>query len=120
MLLETIKNVLFLVVHEEDRMGLSVELTDCNGKILDRVEDPKNFLHRALPSMSEGTQSILAKVDWYGDTYFNYLQIRQFLEEWNVLTRSALTEEEKKLVENIKRLALTCQSDRGMLRFIGD
>ena len=101
-------------------MGLSVELMDFNGTILSRVDDPRNFLHRALPPMSEESQSVLAKIDWYGDTYFNYLQMKQFLQEWSGQITSVVSTEDEELLENIKNMALICQRDCGLLRFVGD
>lgn len=62
-------------------MGLSAALTDCNGAIIDRIDDPKNFLHKLLRPADYASDGVLAKIDWYGDTYFNYLQIKQFLED---------------------------------------
>ena len=101
-------------------MGLSTALTDCNGKILERVDDPKNLLHRLLPPADEASGSVLAKIDWYGDTYFNYLQIKRFLEEWDQLEKRAKSPEEKPLIEGVRRLAVQSQKDRGLLRFIAD
>ena len=60
-------------------MGLDIVLTDFNGESLESVGDPKNFLHRLLPPGDEASESVLAKIDWYGDTYFNYIQIKWFL-----------------------------------------
>jgi hypothetical protein len=101
-------------------MGLGIVLTDCNGKFLERVDDPKNFLHKLLPPGDEASESVLAKIDWYGDTYFNYLQIKRFLEEWDQLGHRAKTPEENELVDGVRRLATRCREDRSLLRFIGD
>lgn len=101
-------------------MGLSVVLLDCNGKVLDRIDDPRNFLHKLLPPADEGSQGVLSKIDWYGDTYFNYLQIRSFLAEWASLMKRARSAEEQTLVTKIKELASLCEKDRDILRFIGD
>ena len=100
-------------------MGLSVLLLDCRGEVLERVDDTKNFLHKAVSSDDE-SQSVLAKIDWYGDTYFNYLQMRQFLNEWRALEQLAQTPEERALVDSIRTFAIRCQNGRGLLRFIGD
>jgi hypothetical protein len=101
-------------------MGLGIELTDSNGKILERVDDPRNFLHRLLPPASEASGCVLAKIDWYGDTYFNYVQIKGLLEEWGQLEERAESPEESALVDGVRRLAVQCQKDRGLLWFIGD
>jgi hypothetical protein len=101
-------------------MGLSMVLLDCNGQMLDRIDDPRNFLHKLLPPADEESQGVLSKIDWYGDTYFNYLQMRNFLTEWALLMKRAQSAEEQALVTKIKELASRCQKDRDTLRFIGD
>ena len=101
-------------------MGLDIVLTDCNGEPMESIGDPKNFLHKVLPPADEAPDSVLAKIDWYGDTYFNYLQIKRFLEEWDQLEQRAESSEEKALIVAVRRLAVRCQNDRGLLRFIGD
>lgn len=100
-------------------MGLSIVQTDCNGKFLETVHDPHNFLHRLLIP-DDATDNVLAKIDWYGDTYFNYLQIPRFLEEWNQLEKRAKSSEEKALIDDVRRLAVKAYTDRGLLRFVGD
>jgi hypothetical protein len=101
-------------------MGLNIVLTDCNGEPMESIDDPKNFLHKLLPPADEASDSVLAKIDWYGDTYLNYLQIKRFLEEWDQLEQRAESSEEKALIVALRRLAVRCQNDRGLLRFIGD
>ena len=101
-------------------MGLGIALVDFRGEILDRVDDTKNSLHKLLPSVDEQSESILAKIDWYGDTYFNYLQMKRFLTEWQQLTERARSTEEQALVTTVANLARRCQSDRNILRFVGD
>ena len=101
-------------------MGLGVALVNFRGEILDRVDDPKNFLHRLLPPADEDADSLLSKVDWYGDTYFNHLQMQHFLTEWDQLARRAQTPEEQALVAGVRNLAVLCQNDVTVLRFIGD
>jgi hypothetical protein len=101
-------------------MGLSIILADCNGELIERLDDPKNVLHKLLPASSETSSAALAKIDWYGDTYFNYLQMMQFLGEWDQLERRAESSQEKAVVSGVRQLAMRCQKDRGLLRFIGD
>jgi len=101
-------------------MGLNIVVTDYTGETFEKIDDPKNILHRLLPPSDEESASLLAKIDWYGDTYFNYLQMRRFLGEWDQLEQRAQTPEENELVEGVRRLAERCQQDRSLLRFIGD
>jgi hypothetical protein len=92
-------------------------VTDYTGEEFDRIADPRNILHKLLPQSDEG---LLEKIDWYGDTYFNDLQIKPFLEEGDQLGQGAQTPEENELVDGVRRLAKRCQEDRSLLRFIGD
>jgi len=101
-------------------MGISIALVDSKSDVIDRVDDEKNFLHKLLPPVDEDSQSLLAKIDWYGDTYFNYLQMKGFLREWDGMTARAKTREERDLVNAVRELALRCQRDQEVLRFIGD
>jgi hypothetical protein len=101
-------------------MGLNIVLTSCNGELIGRIHDLKNVLHKLLPPANEASDSVLAKIDWYGDTYFNYLQMKRFLQEWDQLELRAESSEEKALLVALRRLAVRCQNDRALLRFVGD
>lgn len=64
---------------------------------------------------------MLGTVDWYGDTVFNRLQMRQFISEWDALQQRASTPDEAALIEKVKELALRCKSEPHLyLAFIGD
>ncbi len=101
-------------------MGLSIVVTDYSGAIFERLDDPRNFLHKLLPPCDEDSPDILTKIDWYGDTYFNYLQVKRFLNEWSQLEKRAETPEENKLIDGVRQMATRCRKDRSLLRFIGD
>jgi hypothetical protein len=102
-------------------MGISVALVNCLGQPLETVVgDPKNLLHRLLPPTDEDSVTLLTKIDWYDDTYFNYLQMKIFLKEWDKLAKEVRTPEEPNLIEAIRLLAVRCQSERLLLGFIGD
>jgi hypothetical protein len=70
--------------------------------------------------MDEWSKGLLSKIDWYGDTYFNYLQMSQFMSEWDELAERVETSEEQNLVARVNDLANRCIKDRDVLRFIGD
>ncbi len=101
-------------------MGLSIAVSGLGGEILEQVDDPKNYLHRLLLAADERNISVLSKIDWYGDTYFNYLQLPGFLAEWEVLAPRTTTAEERALIDAVRRLAQRCLEKRYLLRFIGD
>ena len=102
-------------------MGLTVILQNEFGAPLLRVFDPKNLLHRMLPSNEDSSFPMLRFVDWYGDTVFNRLQLPELLEEVGRLSSRAGTHEEKALVNEI--LDLTAQAQRAphlYVKFEGD
>jgi hypothetical protein len=100
--------------------GLNVVEIDFGGKPLESIADSRNLLHKLLPPIDEQSEALLTKIDWYGDTYFNYLQLKRFLAEWDELGQRAQTPEEKELIDAVRRIAQRCQKDRSLLRFIGD
>ena len=102
-------------------MGLNVALETNRGECLGRVADPTNILHRLLPGHDEKQYQCLRFVDWYGDTWFNRLQIEQFLLEWDMISSKAATAEEIQLLAQIKGLAQRCQKEPHLcLKFYGD
>jgi hypothetical protein len=90
-------------------MGLGIAVVTFTGEIVDRVDDPRNFPHRLLPPADEDSDQLLAKVDWYGDTYFNYLQMKRFLREWDEMGKRARTTEEQTLIAVVRKFAVRCQ-----------
>lgn len=102
-------------------MGLSVVLENERGSPIQIVIDPKNYLHRLLPSVDDQSYQCLRFIDWYGYTVFNHLQMPTFLEEWQRLKDKTNSEEEIQLLLKIENLAFDCQSEQHeYLRFIGD
>jgi hypothetical protein len=67
-------------------MSLSIELRTESGEIVEAIADSRNVLHRLLPPYGV-TSSVLSGIDWYGDTVFNRLQVKQLLDEWEKLFR---------------------------------
>ena len=61
---------------------------------------------------------MLAKIERYGDTYFNYLQIGRFLGgKWDQLGQRAETPEESELIDGVTRLA---KRDAGRIALFSD
>jgi hypothetical protein len=46
--------------------------------------------------------------------------MKKFLEEWGRLAERAQCHDEEVLVEDVRRLAIRCQTSRDILKFIGD
>lgn len=102
-------------------MGLTIRLQGESSDLLEQVEDPKNVLHRLLSSSVDGDSCCLQFIDWYGDTIFNRLQMKPFLDEWADVRSRARDDNETNLVESIRALAIRCQDEPHLyLRFIGD
>lgn len=103
-------------------MGLEIQLQDEFGGRIESIIDPKNLLPDLLPPDGRGDEfPLLSGIDLYGDTTFNRLQMPRFLSEWANVASNARTEEERKLVSEIERLAGRCSDDvHKYLKFIGD
>lgn len=102
-------------------MGLSIALQNENGTPIDMVLDPKNHLHRLLPSHDDESYQCLRFIDWYGHTVFNRLQMPIFLSEWQRVRAKVKSDEECDLIDRVEKLAHDCQCEPHLyLRFIGD
>lgn len=102
-------------------MGITVVLETEDGKQVESVEDPTNVLHRVLPEVGDPNYQCLSRIDWYGDTTFNYLQAPQLLAEWRGLEIEKSDAETKRVVISIRGLAERLQGERHVyLKFYGD
>ncbi len=102
-------------------MGLTVALQNEDGNPIDMVFDPKNHLHRLLPSHDDESYQCLRFIDWYGETVFNRLQIPTLLAEWERIAVKAKSNEERELMRRIEKLARDTQLEPHLyLKFIGD
>ncbi len=102
-------------------MGLKAVWQNEDGNPIDMVLDPKNHLHRLLPSLDDESYQCLRFIDWYGDTVFNRLQIPTFLIEWERIKVKAESDEERELIHRIEKLARDSQLEPHFyLKFIGD
>jgi len=66
-------------------MGISIILQDEKGNSIERVDDESDILHRLLPNVDDSNYQMLRSIDRYGDTTFNKLQMKSFLNEWDRL-----------------------------------
>ena len=102
-------------------MGLTVQLEDKSGKVLERVEDPHNILHRILPRHGADGYHCLAYIDWNANTTFNSMQAARFLEEWDRLEPTVRSPEVRQLLKAVQTLAAKCRDSRQLyLKFYGD
>jgi len=102
-------------------MGMCIALRTETGKDLEFIPDDKNLLHGLLPQPYTDSDSMLGWIDWYGNTIFNRVQMKRFLEEWGHLAQRAETPEQKGLLASVRKLAVRCQDElHAYLWFIGD
>ena|SRR5437762_2949813 len=102
-------------------MGLDIDLQDEFGHTLGSTGDPTNILHRLLPDLNDRAFPLVRFIDWNGNTVFNRLQMDEFLEEWERVTKKAHRQDELKLLAEIRDLAKQCRSAVHLyLKFIGD
>lgn len=95
-------------------MPWSVRLQDERGKPVTPQDAVIEFA-----TIPEGDEfRLLGYVDPYGDTYFNQVQMKDFLADWGKLRP---TDEQKAPWELVRDMAIRCQSHNHLyLRFIGD
>jgi RNA binding exosome subunit len=102
-------------------MGLTIVLETETGEGLERVEDHANVLHRLLPGPEDVRYQCIGAIDWYGDTIFNYLQARQFLEEWRQVSARVCGVAEAAIMMAIEKMAERVAKERHLyLKFYGD
>jgi hypothetical protein len=102
-------------------MGITAVLETEDGKQLGTVEDPTNVLHRVLPEAGDPRYSCLSRIDWYGDTVFNYLQAPQLLAEWETLETKEGDAETGRVLDGVRKLAELLRDERHTyLKFYGD
>jgi hypothetical protein len=103
-------------------MGLRVVLEDEQGREIESVEDPANILHQVLPSPDDNTFCYLNRIDWYGDTTFNRLQIADIRQELERLIKAPSTGPNAvSLLERIGEFAVRSQSEPHLyVKFYGD
>lgn len=102
-------------------MGISVVLETESGREVERIDDPTNVLHLLLPTEDDTSFEYLSRIDWYGDTVFNRLQIDAFLAEWERVRARAQTSEAVTLHARIEELAKRGEQEPHLyLKFYGD
>jgi hypothetical protein len=102
-------------------MGIRVSLTTEKGEILERAGDPTNHFHRFLPGPDDHSYVLVNYIDWYGNTFFNSLQMPRFLDEWARLREAATAEGAADLHEKVAAMAARCAEDVHLyLKFQGD
>lgn len=103
-------------------MPVTVELRNVLNVSIDKLSPCGGFLNRVLPSEDTPPSEypILCAVDRYGYTAFNYLQMDDFIREWDSLDLSSLSAEEARCADQLRKMALRCRSERLLLWFEGD
>ncbi len=95
-------------------MSWSVRLQDEKGAPVLPYEAAIEF--QTVPS--NGSFTLLHYLDPYGDTYFNHVQMSDFLGDWDSLRPEAAERQQWTVVRD---MAVRCQNEPHLyLRFIGD
>lgn len=102
-------------------MPLVVELRSADGEVLERIGRADYSLERLLPESNDTEFCFLRYIDEYGDTYFSSLQAVGLLPEIENLRRRAVSQQSKRLVDELAQLAEKCQQGAHLfLVFVGD
>jgi hypothetical protein len=103
-------------------MPIKVALQTIDNRKLEQIVPNalETVINDWLP-FGDSAYPMLQYIDEYGDTIFNGLQMREFLEEWDRLTQTLTNPDQRKIVLDIRQLAEKCQRrPQTYLRFIGD
>ncbi len=80
-----------------------------------------NWLPELLEPLQDDAHPFLDSIDLYGDTVFNRLQMKRFLNEWEVLAGRVSAPEVLAFLGEVRDLATTCQTEvHRYVKFIGD
>lgn len=102
-------------------MGIEVVVEDNRGTKIASLEDPKNLLHRVLPSHDDASFQFLNRIDWYGDTTFNRHQVPDVRRELKRLASTGRSAEEIDFLTRLDSLAAKLESEPHLyLKFYGD
>jgi|SRR5712672_237343 len=91
------------VLRDCGSMPIAVQLITESGEQVAAAYDVHNFIERCA-SEDKGWR-LLRYVDPYGDTYFNRLQIPDFLADWETAEALVRSQEDEKLWHEVGRLA---------------
>jgi hypothetical protein len=102
-------------------MGLTIQLQDAKGRVLHIVTDEGNLLHKILPANDDARYYTLNRIDWYGDTIFNRMQMEDIIREFSELAASGFPSVENDLINEIVGLAKRgIEKPHYYLKFCGD
>jgi len=102
-------------------MGINVKWEDEEGKQMGFVEDAQNTFSQFLNSSNLKTTELLKYIDQYGDTTFNQLQIKHFIEELKLKINECKSEKDKvKLTEILSLSNKSLGQVHTYLKFYGD
>jgi hypothetical protein len=100
-------------------MPIRVRLIRESGEQVESVTDLTGFIARCA-SEGQGWR-LLRYVDEYGDTYFNKLQMADFLADWDAAEALIGSSEDASLWREVRRLASECQERTHLyLKLVGD
>ena len=103
-------------------MPIKVALQTIDNKKLEQIVPNalETVINDWLP-FGDPAYPMLQYIDEYGNTVFNGLQMREFLEEWDRLTQTLANLDQRKIALDIRQLAEKSQREpQTYLRFIGD
>lgn len=102
-------------------MGLTIYLQDSKGNVFETITDESNLLHNILPASADSRFLTISRIDWYGDTIFNRMQMADVIQDLKRLDSVNFSPAEKDMVFEIISLAKTgIERPHFYLKFCGD
>jgi hypothetical protein len=100
-------------------MTMKVNVIDARFNVLEEMELPDAFVSRLLDEAGSG--SLAPYIDEYGDTYFNSLQVHDFVKEIEAMHVPAANPAISSSLSELARLArLALEQPHRFLMFEGD
>ena len=95
-------------------------MDELGGKIEETV-DLNEALPSLLPREDDPAYPFLASIDLYGNTVFNWMQMKRFILEWEYVASHAHSAQEQELAATVRRMAARCLNEVHLyLKFVGD
>ena len=82
---------------------------------------PFNTVLELLLPLGDTSFPMLGFIDPYGDTFFNGVQMRLFIPEWDRLMGNVTDQEDLQFLQKVREMAERCKAEPHIfLRFVGD
>jgi hypothetical protein len=102
-------------------LGIDIILERGKGDIVESVSDPTNTFHRVLPPLENKNFCCINRIDQYGNTVFNRLQVKDVRNELLMLLNNMQDANLSTFIGQIVELTKRVEAEPHLyLKFVGD